>query len=241
MKYYFLYFFAFISICSTANGRLDGFPALLTSSENPSGFIPEDWTVIAEYYEDLNEDGCPDVVLVVQSPDSRINGSGREEYPKILIIALFDTEENSYILKGWSFALLNPTNQQMTHNKFKTLSCDTKGNVIITLDYIWSGGTYHTNEISYTFRYIKNRFYLVRMENHSIGHHSNFESYETADFLKGRYKAVRIKKKAGKDKITRTSYIIQKELNSFYDVERFMPGITMNVKRKGIYCQSRKN
>ncbi len=119
---------------------------------------------------DLNNDGFPDQVLVLESLDS-IPAEDPDALwskpwnPRMLVILLYDGLNGNYrkVVESTDFILTDEGNATMDE-PFVGIECRKNGTLRIDFRYWYSAGSWSMGTSSYIFRYQNHRFELIGQE-----------------------------------------------------------------------------
>jgi hypothetical protein len=143
------------------------FPTLPAQAQTKTGFVPKGWVVEKESSGDLNGDGAPDWMFVLQMSDPKNviknSGLGPDELdtnPRMLVVAFADKSTKKY-----SLALANHTLiPRLTHPTMEDPleeAAIVKGTVQVSLSFFMTAGSWYTTQSKFTFRYQDGCFKLI--------------------------------------------------------------------------------
>lgn len=173
------------------------FIALPVCAADFSAYVPKDWKIVKSATGDLNGDGKPDAVLVLQGRNqSKIianEGMGSPELdtnPRMLKV-LFKQE------KGYRTAVENttliPSEGSMATpclaDPFSDVSID-KGRLKVSLEYWLSCGSWWMSSSEYIFRYENKRFRLIGYEYDSLHRATGEIEGRSDNYLTGKRKTI---------------------------------------------------
>ena len=158
-----------VSLTVQANGQFREYPQLPNNAQSLNDFIVDGWKLMDNARGDLNKDGVEDIAFVLQSRDSipaedEASHWSIPDYPRIMGIAFWDGETNSYRLEVQSneFVITQGGNGAM-EEPFKGVWIG-KGTLSFDFGYWSSAGTWYTGTSAYIFRYQNKRFELIGQE-----------------------------------------------------------------------------
>ncbi|MCC8187192.1 MAG: hypothetical protein LIP08_06710 [Bacteroides sp.] len=138
-----------------------GYPVLPATARELSGFIPDGWELQDSCVGDLNRDGVPDLVFVLQSKDtlsSEYSYSADTQYPRLLGIAFREEENNAFRLVEQSHRFL-PAHE--ANRKDPEMRIRENG----TLFFRFTGqDDWERYSSAYIFRHQQENFYLIGQE-----------------------------------------------------------------------------
>lgn len=169
-----------------------------TSSADFSGFVPQGWKLIQSSVGDLNKDGQPDAVLVIQqeNPDNFVKNDGLgvaslNLNPRRLLVLLQAEDGYREVLA---------TEQFLPTENDENLPCLTdpliegggvsvhRGLLVVNLSYWLSCGSYSVSGYNFKFRYDDDRFRLIGLDVNGFSRSSGEESQTSINYLTGKVK-----------------------------------------------------
>lgn len=171
------------------------FVALPVCAADFSAYVPKGWEIVKSATGDLNGDGRPDAVLVLQGRDqSKIianEGMGNPELntnPRMLKV-LFK-QEKGYRTAVENTTLIPPEDSTETPclaDPFSDVSIE-KGRLKVGLKYWLSCGSWWASSSEYIFRYENKRFRLIGYEYGSLHRASGEIEKHSDNYLTGKRK-----------------------------------------------------
>jgi hypothetical protein len=190
MKHLFLYILLF-SFAGFAQQQ----PTKVKYAKSINSFVPKGWKIIATDRGDLNKDGTNDVALVIEDTKKEnfiANGSlGSPTLnlnPRTLIILFKYKPDGSYSLGAKQDTFIPLENDEENSCLADPLLQDggidiVKGNLIVSLNYWLSCGSYEVIYKQYTFRYQDNGFALIGYDTSEYSRSSGEMSHTSVNFL----------------------------------------------------------
>lgn len=143
------------------------FPAIPAHAQTKADLVPKGWAIETESRGDLNGDGAPDLMLVLNMTDPgnvlKNSGLGSQELdtnPRMLVVAFAETATKRY-----SVALADHTLIPRHTNPFMDDPLEgaaiVKGTVRVSLTFWMSAGSWYTSQTKLTFRYQDGCFKLI--------------------------------------------------------------------------------
>jgi hypothetical protein len=143
------------------------FPTLPAQARTKDGFVPKGWAVQKESYGDLNGDGAPDLMLVLQMHDPKnvIKNSGLgpaelDTNPRMLVVAFADKATKKYSLALANHTLIPRLTMPTMDDPLEEVAL-VKGTVQVSIGLFMSAGSWSTSEAKFTFRYQDGCFKLI--------------------------------------------------------------------------------
>jgi hypothetical protein len=173
------------------------FPAIPAQASTQAGLVPSGWRVDKESRGDLNGDGVPDLMLVLQmtSPGNVITNSdlGSRELdtnPRMLVVAFADKATKKY-----SLALANHTLIPRQTNPFMDDPLEgaaiVKGTVQVSLTFWMSAGSWFTSQTKLTFRHQDGCFRLIGYDSRGTHRNSGETSTVSVNYLTRKVKTTK--------------------------------------------------
>ncbi len=192
---------AFLSFCMAIQAQFAGYPEIVTTSEDISGFLPEGWTVEHSCEADLNGDGYGDFALVIKWPE-RVPGipavppvhsrCTHDEplvlyyHPMLLLIVFYDPPTGGYYLAEKIEDFLVPSRTYMNWGYLKEIKTEDNSNLCFTYRYIRGMSSQDlVTDSWYVYRYHQDRFELIREGRDYLGGRFAPPHYKVKDYLQG--------------------------------------------------------
>jgi len=132
--------------------------------------VPISWKVLNHQFGDLNQDGCQDLVFVIQNTDSKyieINeGLGSDSIdlnPRVLGI-YFGNEAGDLFKELQSNQFIILRDSPTMDEPFEGMSISQKGILSINFRFWYSAGSWYMSNHSYKFRFQNEHFALIGYE-----------------------------------------------------------------------------
>lgn len=162
-------------------------------------FVPSGWRLHSLHAGDLDRDGRPDLVVVVEEndpakhrPNDFLGEPDLNLNPRRLIIALQGPQGYRAVQKVDGF--LPSENEADTPCLLDPLAGGglsiAKGVLVVEMNYFLSCGSYWTTRETYRFRHENGRFRLIGFDEWSFSRATHEETSESTNFLTGRRKVV---------------------------------------------------
>lgn len=172
------------------------YPALPTAAKSAEGFVPKGWRLESRTEGDLDNDGKPDLVLVLrQQRASNIvqhDGMGQrplDTNPRILAVA-WSRPDIGYVLAMQNHSLIPrheiPTLDDMLEET-GGVSVQ-RGTLRVALHFFASAGTWSMGTTTYTFRWQNGAFELIGYDRDSVMRNSGVTENMSVNFSTGKVK-----------------------------------------------------
>jgi hypothetical protein len=165
------------------------FPTLPAQAQTKAGFVPKGWVVEKESSGDLNGDGVPDWMLVLQMSDPKNviknSGLGPDELdtnPRMLVVAFADKSTNKVSLALANHTLIprltHPTMEDPLEN-----AAIVKGTVQVSISFFMTAGSWYTTQNKFMFRYQDGCFKLIGYDSTEIKRNTGEMSTVSVNYL----------------------------------------------------------
>lgn len=155
-----------------------------------SDFVPEGWKIIAEEKGDLNKDGKPDLVLVIQNTDSKNvikdEFSEIDSNPRTLLILFAGDEKNCYTLNTESKTFIIAHTLSNMEDPFEGIEIS-KGTLRTKFIQFATIGTWFTSNHTYVWRFQDDEFKLIGASSTEFHRGSGEASDVSVNFSTGKY------------------------------------------------------
>lgn len=191
---------ALLTLTSNIASALDvpevRYPNLPTQAADAQGFVPSGWLLEDKEEGDLNNDGKPDLVLVLRQHDPanivhNDDGLGEnplDTNPRILAVA-FARAEGGYALALQNHALIprhdRPTVEDMLAEGGVSIG---RGTLRVSLHFFANAGTWMMSDTAYTFRWQNNRFELIGYDGSTVMRNSGESEDLSVNYSTGKVK-----------------------------------------------------
>ena len=191
MKQLFLYTVFLFSLAGFAQQQ----PAKVKYAKSIDSFVPKSWKIIATAKGDLNKDGTEDVALVIEDTkkenfiaNTSMGSQQLNINPRTLLILFKYKADGSYSLGTMQDTIIPEENDEENPCLADPLLQDgsidiVKGNLIISLKYWLSCGSYGVSNKQYTFRYQDNGFALIGYDTSEYSRSTGEMSHSSINFL----------------------------------------------------------
>lgn len=159
--------------------------------------IPNNWIIISTTEGDLNNDGESDVAFIIENTDPKLIQANKSSIgratinlnPRILAI-YFKNKKGELVKKLQSNDFIILQNSPTMDEPFDGMEILKNGVLKIDFKFWYSAGSWSMSNHSYTFRYKKDQFQLIRYVS-SERHRGTGETTDcTIDFLTGKMKVL---------------------------------------------------
>lgn len=155
-----------------------------------SDYVPEGWKIVKETKGDLNKDGKPDLVLVIQSTDPK--KIEKDEYftvdsnPRTLLILFATDDEACYELNTESRTFILPHTDMNMEDPFSEVEIK-NGTLRLKFVQFANAGSWESGAYTYVWRHQDGDFKLIGA-NSSEYHRASGEAYDVSvNFSTGKY------------------------------------------------------
>jgi hypothetical protein len=179
---------------------LQDYPVLPARAGDANGFVPAGWKLEVRQDGDLNGDGVPDLLLVLQqddpakilqTPAGQMGADSVNANPRILAVAFADARP----AKGYTLALQDHSLIPIHDNPVLEDPLDDTGGIAIkkgtfqlSLHYFASAGSWEMSNTTYTFRYQDGAFKLIGYDENEVNRGSGKLDETSINFLTGKKK-----------------------------------------------------
>jgi hypothetical protein len=180
--------------------RKADYPVLPARAGDANGFVPPGWKLDLHQEGDLNGDGVPDLLLVLQqddpdkilkTPPGELGADSTNSNPRILAVAFADAAP----AKGYTLAAQDHTLIPVHDNPVLDDPLDETGGIGIkkgmfqlNLHYFASAGSWTMSNTTYTFRYQDGVFKLIGYDQSEVNRGSGKLDETSVNFLTGKEK-----------------------------------------------------
>jgi hypothetical protein len=174
------------------------YPVLVQHAASLAAFVPKGWGIEQKIQVDLNGDGAPDFVLVLQqkSPRNLIknpDGLGTSEFdsnPRILMVLFADKSAGGYKRIAENHKLIPRMDAPTIDDPFTNIKAG-KASFSVNIHSWANAGSWLTSDSSFTFRYQNGCIRLIGYDNSS--RHRGTAQYANAsvNYLTKKAKIVR--------------------------------------------------
>lgn len=170
------------------------FPTLPAQGRTAAAFVPAGWTIEKQVQADLDRDGLPDFVLVLQMQDpanivANPDGLGvdpLDSNPRLLVVGLQDRQQ-AYRLAIADHALI-PRHVMPTLEDPFADARSSNGGFKIALSYFANAGSWSTFRVEYTFRFEDDCFRLIGYDRNETRRNTGETSALSLNYLSGKAK-----------------------------------------------------
>ncbi len=169
------------------------FPQLAKSATSATGFVPSGWTLESNATGDLNQDGVPDIVMVLHQSDPQNiiahTGMGETPFnsnPRILAVAF--GAGGKFTLALENHALIRRREDPVLADVLDEnggVSID-RGSVVVALYLFASAGGWDMGNRTFRFRYRKDRWELIGFDNETVNRGSGAVTSTGINYLTSR-------------------------------------------------------
>jgi len=169
------------------------YPPLAKSASSPEGFVPQGWRIDTQTEGDLNGDGLPDLLLVLQQddpanvlandPDS-LGVRALDTNPRILAVA-FAREKGGYELSLENHDLIPRYETPTIDDPFSQAEI-IDGAIRVGLHFWANAGSWYTDDTTFIFRYRDNAFRLAGYEEYTTKRNTGETWDVKIDYLAGK-------------------------------------------------------
>ena len=167
-------------------------PTIPIQAATAEGFAPTGWTVLKKVAGDLDGDGRADLALILQNEKQpqALSGfnedgeQGRKFWPRVLVVALADTNGSTYHQRLANAAFVPPHQFRNLDDVLEGESIAiSKGVLSVSFRQFASMGTWSMGTTDYKFRYRNGAMALIGMERYTIHRASLDYSQTSINFL----------------------------------------------------------
>lgn len=165
---------------------------LLTLKENGDSLdnlIPKGWKIVDSKLGDLNKDGIPDLVFVIQNTDKKnielnegFGNNTTDSNPRVLGI-YFGTKTGAFEKKLVSKDFIVGRDSPAMDEPFEGVQISKKGVLEINFRFWYSAGSWGMSKHKYKFRYSSNEFVLIGYESSEAHRSSGVTTDYSINFL----------------------------------------------------------
>jgi hypothetical protein len=172
------------------------YPVLARSAQSAEGLVPQGWRLEHKAVGDLNNDGRPDLALVLRAgdPANVIDNQGLgprrfDTNPRLLIVA-FALPGGGYRRVLQNHTLMprpdNPAMEDVLQDPNPVTIA--KGTLRVSMNVFVSAGGWTTYSVKHTFQLRSGQFRLIGFDRSSIARNSGNQNEISVNFLTGKAK-----------------------------------------------------
>lgn len=183
------------------------FPVVVDRATDFYGFVPKGWVPLEAMQGDVNGDGRPDLLILMQGDDNRYRymneGLGSNEVnanARILVVALA-SESGGYTRLVQNNVFVPPHDNPLMDEPFERMDID-KGVIKLAFRSWASAGSWGMAHYSYAFRYQNGRITLIGYDEYYRNRASGDEHIRSANFSTGKQKLTAVDGETGKERVS---------------------------------------
>lgn len=183
------------------------FPVIVDKATDFYGFVPKGWVPLEAMQGDLNGDGRPDLLILMQGDDNRyryvnegLGSSDVNANARILIVALAN-ESGGYTRLVQNNVFVPPHDDPVMDEPFEGMDIK-KGVMRVNFRYWASAGSWSMATYTYAFRYQGGRMTLIGYDEYYRHRASGEERMISANLSTGKQKLTTVDGESGKEQVT---------------------------------------
>jgi len=173
-------FILLIAFVNSIHAQTFSYPQINKTGKSIHDFVPAGWTILQSVKGDLNKDGLPDVVLVLQHIDTvqliTVKDDDKDTVttkPRLLAIVFKNERTTGYSLAQQSNTFILTNEQKYMDDPLEPIIIKT-GILNIKFNVAYSMGSWYTDINNYKFRFQNNEFKLIGADSYSL-HRANHD------------------------------------------------------------------
>ncbi|MBS1561579.1 MAG: hypothetical protein JSS89_08230 [Bacteroidetes bacterium] len=178
--------------CSLVAGEDCQKPSVAARGTSLNDFIPNGWAILDSAVGDLNMDGHPDAVIVMQHIDSvpevRLDPVGDRletvmTHPRLLVVLMYRPAQHAYHLLEQNNSFIPQHDYPNMEDPYEDVSIV---NGVLTFDFgvFYNVGSWTATRYSYKFQYRDNDILLVSADHFTVQRNTDEFESRHYDFVK---------------------------------------------------------